>query len=316
MAKCRGHFTLVELLVAIGLLSLIMMLLLQLFGGAQKLWRSSEKTDNVYADARVAMELMTELINTVQFSHGEAVDSNGPVYYTAGDLKGKPARDPDKDMLFHLDAKSTIGGGDDSENGRIIFVSRSSRDLPKKDSDIRFIEFRRGTGDNKGRLYMVVYSDKEDADFNKYFPQYSNFGGGRGKLTDSKAIKSLVSKLDGILSDAVDNSSGENEYCQIIADNVVAFKLTASRLDADGKLKKITESYDVGEHSGYKKDCSLDDLREPPYMLEIQLTMLDPDSYREYRNLSGTAQTNYLKQNQRTFTRSIHIGDRWALEAK
>ena len=70
MNRRRKFFTLIELLVAMGLLALLVMLMLQLFSGAQRLWVASEKRSNVYADARVAMELMAEMINAVQFSHG------------------------------------------------------------------------------------------------------------------------------------------------------------------------------------------------------------------------------------------------------
>ena len=51
-------------------------------------------------------------------------------------------------------------------------------------------------------------------------------------------------------------------------------------------------------------------------MIAIQLTLLDADSYTRWQELTGTAKDDYLKQHQRTFSRSVFLGDRWALEAQ
>lgn len=293
--KRRGNaFTLVEILVAVGLLSLIMMLLLQLFTGAQKIWTASERTNNIYADARVAMEIMADLLGTVQFSHGENSDGT--------------ARDPAKDMIFSMNT----GNKDDGRySGSIIFVAKTARGLPKKNSDTRFISFRLGdSADEKtrGKLLMVVYSDKNDETaFYGYFPTYSSHGSNRTTALNSlkTQMNSLVTAFKSSTSD-----SGENEYCQVIAENVVEFRLTAYRLDG-GELKKMTASYGIGSVT-----CELTDVREPPYMIEIQLTVLDRDGYARWVELSGDAKSAYLDRHKRTFTRSVFIGDRWALEAQ
>lgn len=283
MTKRRNPFTLVELLVAVGLLSLIMMLLLQLFSGAQKIWIASEKTNNVYADSRVAMELMADLFNTIQFSHG--VDSA-----TGNRVKSK-------DMIFSL---NTSKKDDGRYSSSIIFVSKTaSRDLPMKDNTTRFISFRLGKSDNadtRGKLFMVIYSDKNnEKTFYSLFPTYD--GGSRD---------TAKGQLEGLLNTLVNNysntSSGENEFCQVVAENVVEFKLTAYRNNVStGKLEKKADDTDFAE---------------PPYMIEIQLTVLDPDSYKQWLELDGETKTNYLDRHKRTFSRNVFIGDRWALEAQ
>ena len=284
MTKRKMPFTLVELLVAIALLSLIVMLLLQLFGGAQKIWITSEKTNNLYANARVAMETMADLINTVQFSHGEKNDGT---------------RDKTKDMIFSLDSKSEDDGYDSNS---IIFVAKTARDLPMKDNTTRFISFRLGdSGDEKtrGKLFMVVYSDKiNEKTFYSLFPTYGS--GSRGT-----ALTSLKSHMNSLVTDYKNSSSssGENENCQVIAENVVALKINAYVLNSSGKLEKKKST-----------DSDAGDIAEPPYMIEIQLTVLDPDSYKRWLELDRDAA--YLNQHKRTFTRGIHIGPRWDLETK
>ena len=274
MKKRRIPFTLVELLVAVGLLSLIMMLLLQLFSGARKIWTSNEKTNNVYADARVAMELMADLLNTVQFSHGE------------DDATGN--RDKTKDMIFSLDTSTN--------SGCVIFAaSAASRNLPVKNNPVCFVSFRLGDSadaNTRGKLFMIVYSDRK-ADFYNYFPPYSSFGSSR-----DAAKNNLKTQMVGGYSGTAE---GENEFCQVIAENVVAFKLNAYVLDNQQLVKKSAS----------------DDVAEPPHMIEIQLTVLDADSYTRWQEISdATAKSDYLKQHQRTFSRSVFIGDRWALEAQ
>ena len=275
MKKHRNPFTLVELLIAVGLLSLIMMLLLQLFSGTQKIWIASDKTNNVYADARVAMELMADLINTVRFSHGETTDANGDV-----------VRDKDQDMIFSINSINQVDGRDSNS---IIFVSKTARELPMNNTNTRFISFRL----NDGKLLMVVYSDEKN-DFYNFFPGY----GSNGKR--STALANLKTQMNA-LTPADDASASEKKECQVIAENVAAFKLTAYKLDSDGKLKKESDSADFAE---------------PPYMIEIRLTLLDRDSYTRWQELSGAAKTAYFDQHKRTFTRNVFIGDRWTLEAQ
>lgn len=279
MTKRRKSFTLVELLVAVALLSLIVMLLLQLFGGAQRIWIASEKTNNVYANGRVAMELMADLLSTVQFSHGENADGN---------------RDNTKDMIFWLDSSNKDG---DYASNRVIFVTKTARDLPIKDNTTCFISFRLGDNGNektRGKLFMVIYSDK-NSDFYNYFPIYKTYG---NRLNALNSLKSQVNSLVTNYTNST-SSDGEKENCQVIAENVVAFKINAYVLGASGKLDKKADSTDIAE---------------PPYMIELQLTVLDPDSYKRWLELDRD--TAYLNQHKRTFTRGIHIGPRWDLEAQ
>lgn len=294
MTKRRNHFTLIELLVAISLLSLIMMLLFQLFSGAQRIWIASEKTNNLYSDARVAMELVADILNTVQFSHGEKDDGS---------------RDTTKDMIFSLDSdnKYTYDGKHYDSNS-VIFVAKTARELPMKDNTTRFISFRLGEfgvgtsvaqekefKKTRGKLFMLIYSDKNnESTFYGFFPTYN--GGSR-----DTALAALKNQMDSLITNFKNSTSasGENEFCQVISDNVVEFKLTAYGLNGSNQLVK-------------KADSS--DLKEVPYMIEIQMTVLDPDSYQRWIELK--CNKDYLEQNKHTFTRNVYIGNRWALEAK
>src|SRR5574344_503545 len=82
------NFTLVELLVSLGLLVILLGIMLQFLTGAQKLWNGSENRNNFYSDVRVAMDLMTSMLET-QVTHKNSMyflvlDKSGAVVNTAG----------------------------------------------------------------------------------------------------------------------------------------------------------------------------------------------------------------------------------------
>ena len=142
---------------------------------------------------------------------------------------------------------------------------------------------------------MLIYSDKNnESTFYGFFPTYN--GGSR-----DTALAALKNQMDSLITNFKNSTSasGENEFCQVISDNVVEFKLTAYGLNGSNQLVK-------------KADSS--DLKEVPYMIEIQMTVLDPDSYQRWIELK--CNKDYLEQNKHTFTRNVYIGNRWALEAK
>ena len=277
----KKPFTLIELLVAMGLLTLLVMLMLQLFSGAQRLWIASDRRSGIYADTRAAMELMSDLISLVHFSKGE-------------DAGGTP--DSSQDLVF-----SITPGSNDSDS--IIFAAKANRSLPRKDSNIRFISFRRGSGAFASKLYMTVCSDSGSArvptsdnyedNFYSLFPPYdssNNFG--FNPANRDAARTRLITELTP--------QEEENAYSQVIAENVVGLVMVAYKLQNDGTFIPTAIS---GE------------LKEPPYLLEIRLSVLSKDDYAKYKELSdNNARKNFLAQHKYTFTRSVFLGNRWALQ--
>lgn len=297
MKRCSKYFTLIELLVAMGLLVLLVMLMLQLFSGAQRLWVVNEKRSTVYADGRVAMELMAELLDGIQFSYGEALNASNE--YEAA---------PTQNYLFSINSSST-DATDGNPSSSIIFLTKTSRNLPKTDNDCRFISFRRGASSDaqlRGKLLMVVYADSNNADdFYALFPPYDS--------NRNAKLSTLRGYFSSLVTDFKNHSgNAQFAYCQVIAENVVSFNisaynLTGSTTPTDSRtLTKVT--------------TNLGDIDTPPYMLTIQMTVLDADSYEKWSNLPDTSESeqkrksDFLIQHQRTFSRNVFIGNRWALD--
>ncbi len=57
--KRNNPFTLLELILAMGILTVIMVIMLSFFSAAQKAWMASSANSEIYENARVAMDLMT-----------------------------------------------------------------------------------------------------------------------------------------------------------------------------------------------------------------------------------------------------------------
>ena len=64
--KKQNNFTLMELLVSMGVFCVLLVIMLQFFSSSQKLWVSSEAKRNIYRDGNVAMELICTMLQNIQ----------------------------------------------------------------------------------------------------------------------------------------------------------------------------------------------------------------------------------------------------------
>ena len=275
----KRAFTLVEMLVSIGLLSLMMIFMLRFFNAAQKLWRSDDRNSALRQSAHAALDMMTDLVTTVQFTLGEKT------------VAGVPKRDKTMDSLFSLDTQNANDFGDANN---IFFACKTVSDLPKKSNAVRFISFQLGDPASdyaRGKLFMLVYSDKRDEDrFYSLFPRYDS---APAQGNRNHALASLKSWLTLPAAE-----TDENEYALVAAENVVGLKFDVFTLSDSGTVVQSSGS----------------DIGEVPYMLRIRLSLLSREDFATFVTLSGSARTEFLSKNAYTATRDIFIGDRWTLE--
>lgn len=57
------RFTLVELMVSMGVFLILLTLLLNFFSGTRQVWKTLRERNDAYANARIAMDLMSELVS-------------------------------------------------------------------------------------------------------------------------------------------------------------------------------------------------------------------------------------------------------------
>ena len=65
------YYTIVEVMVAMGIFLVMMTIMMQFFTSAQKVWNSASKRNFMYADARVAMNVMTREIQSMLYDNDD-----------------------------------------------------------------------------------------------------------------------------------------------------------------------------------------------------------------------------------------------------
>jgi len=71
------HYTIVEVMMAMGIFLVMMTIMMQFFTSAQKVWNLASKKNMMYADARVSMNLMTRELQSMLYDN----DSDGTGIY-------------------------------------------------------------------------------------------------------------------------------------------------------------------------------------------------------------------------------------------
>lgn len=203
--KRRSNFTLVELMVAMGVFVVLLMVSMQIFGGARKLWVRSEQKNNTFSAARTAMEFVAARLQTCIYT---------------------------EEMPFELHAASQTAKHYES----VFFATTIPMNRKKGGTlvdldkfDLRFIKFEL----EDGVLTMRIFSDRQNGDnsyenFSLLLPPYRSRRG--------KSYSNACSQIESHLA------SGTNEDVLEIMENVTSFKLFAYDMNnkkANAKLKKV-----------------------------------------------------------------------------
>lgn len=183
------NFTLVELLVTMGVFCILLMVSMQIFGNAGKLWTRSEQKNNTFAAARTALEFVSARIQ----SHA----------YT-------------EDMPFEISNDST-------QHYRIFFptvMPMNRKDENGNDRDkysMRFVGF--DLDEATGILKMYIHSDEGNSSFLNVMPPYSANRRRRGGNSYSNADSARAGVRNEVFS-----SSPETHNTVEIVENVVDFR--------------------------------------------------------------------------------------------
>jgi type II secretory pathway pseudopilin PulG len=147
------HYTLVEVMMAMGIFLIMMTIMMQFFTSAQEVWNNSSKRNMIYADARVAMNLMTREIQSVLYNN----DDNGvsgiyPFWYewitinetSLYDSGGSVPAPVETYFLSNNDLSPQTGGTD---SGRayltaLNFISATDLKSVEKGSDVCEIRYK------------------------------------------------------------------------------------------------------------------------------------------------------------------------------
>ncbi len=273
--KTRKNFTLVELLVSLGVFSILLIVFMQFFSGMRLVWTNAEKNSAAHTDVRVAMDYLSVLL--------------GSLYYST-------ANTPNNEKGYFLFSVKANGNNPDG----IYFATKTQIDLAGS-NPVRFIGVLVPSSGNGfeanpalyDKLYLTVLSNKEGSNnaevYRQLFPQFVDSGD--DTIPFSQALDLLITKLQNKLKDNTIPAVDTPNRIKLL-DNVVDFKVRL--LKGDGS-----------EESGGVITSAT---RE----IEISISVLTDDDYRQWSTTANKDEFRALRQT--TFTRRIYIGDRSLLE--
>ena len=279
----KRRFTLVELLVSMGVLLIILGFILQFFVGSQRLWQSMEQRNSLYADARVAMDVMTTMLQNCFYSEG-----------------GIPFRINRSKEYRH----------------KIYFATQSMQNLPG--GRLKYVSFQLGdeskspsTGQDD-ELKIAVFCS-EESDFTKYFPPY-----GLEPVTDfNAALSGVVDKLDGQLKNTTEDPDRSEPYGSVLVRNVTSFEITPYELDFDAAtgFRKISDSTTNYDEFPFMVELKLTMLSPADFTIWKSMSGSDDGNTEEIKS-TDNARVQFRKTHAYTFSRTVFIGEQSRMNIK
>ena len=296
--RIKNNFTLAEILVAMVVFSILLMLMIQFFSGARTLWVANEKRSTIYADASIALDLMTELLHSTYFFIQE--DVNPKVNHTP--------------FLIHHEESAP----DSSDaNHMIVFLSDSMRNLSSGGS-LRYLCFQRGNDpsssvgdDNNNVLYLKVFGDAEgDAFASCMYPFVPYDGGGKGKhdgqLEGENGIRKFLYKRMKSTDFTPTASDLKSNRVKPILRNVVGLKFTPIIVSGVERKKESGDYKENNFYTGIKTNQTL-------VGIEIELSLMENErKIADWRD--SNFNSDFKTQNEYTFRRTVWLGQRALLK--
>lgn len=142
----KNSFTLVELLVAMAVFSILLLISMQIFGSSRKLWLDAESKNRTYNDIRNTMEFISSRIQTMAYTEA---------------MPFLIKYDADHSTMYFPTA---------------IPMNRKDENGKERDKQaMRFVGFSLGTD---GILRMHIYSDEGASAFQRLMPPFVRASGG------------------------------------------------------------------------------------------------------------------------------------------
>lgn len=275
----RTYFTLIELLAAMAVFSILLVVAMRLFSGAQQIWLRSEDKTDTFASARVAMEYISSRLQTMNYVDDEPFEIE----------EGEPEKDKanasgyECDTIWFLSEMASGGRGHYHQ-----FIKLRLVDPTDKDHDFA------------GVLQLLMFSSgKKGFNFWQLLPPYSSKRyRGKTVFSTADARKEINKVFDELEEDDDPPNTGGQKAVDLI-ENVVSFKLDRYVVssDTDTTLTKRSANNNVNS---------------APYLIEVELKMLDShESFVKWQNAATqNERDNIFIEHGYTFRRAILLGKR------
>jgi type II secretory pathway pseudopilin PulG len=294
----NNPFTLLELILAMGILSVIMVLMLSFFSAAQKVWMTSSANAEIYENARVAMDLMTRDLQSALYNNENSTKGIYPFWH-------------ESDNRINFISATNVGDANDISNIREVKYARS-------DGTITPDDLRNGTPLKAGWLVRSVTGDFsiDPADANdktKPLNKY-NFALFPGSDGDTQRTYKIFKEIAG----GTDTAKGSSSYFNYVVPYVVSLKFTCY----NSLVQDMRDINDDGDNADAVYNFNSSNTAAPtpfPYAIKIDIVLLDRASWSKWRAMGGVVANPdsdaagpkaFRKSHQRSFTKMIFFGER------
>ena len=292
----RHHkFTLVELLVSLGIFSILLVLFMQFFSGMRLAWTNTEKRSDSHYSVRIVMDMLASLMSNM--------------YYTNAGTD-----EFDKMVQFPFMVKRS--GNDSSKPAALYFASKANLDLPGS-NPVRFIgihyanpvnnDFKFGLSDERKELHALYLTSISNADKD---------GGDNDITSKNKNIYHRFWPAPAFLdsSDQVTDAKGALEYLVKTLDEKVKPAATGA-VESFKLLDRVTEfKVRLFNADGSEIDNSVAESSRMPHSVELIISVMAENDFEAW--IAGGKNDEFKREKQMTFTRRVYIGDRWNMEDK
>lgn len=278
-------FTLVELLVSLGIFSVLLVVFMQLFNNFSKVVTNSEARTANIIDVRNTMDLCSTLLSTLYYSTANTAaleKGHFPFVMVTGT--------PSDQLYFATKAQIDLAGSSPIRYVGLMVPSRSDL-LGTGTSGTAFCD----------KLFLTVLSNKEGSNnagiYRQLFPQFVNASNVLVPL--STAVGTLTDNLRTKLTDNSNPATDSDNRIKLL-DNVVEFKVRL--LKADGTPESGTV------------------ITSQTRQIEIVISVLEEKEYKEWVAMWGaqtsepSAAQTFRIAAQTTFRRRIYVVDHSLLE--
>ncbi len=167
------RFSLTEIIVSMAVFSVLLVMLLQFFTGAQKMWSSSAQKNSVYSNARCAMNMIASALQVMYYKDGQS-----PFQIVN--------QDSEKSILFLSKYPLSYKDGD----GTLYYVKFMFKPVPTSAE----------TADYLGKL-VLHYMGPGDTSYKTYlsntYSQYSTFLSNVNSAVNGTTAQEIISGVTG-----------------------------------------------------------------------------------------------------------------------
>ena len=303
--KKQIFFSLIEVTIAMAILAALIAASFSFFSSTQNVWSVTSARQEIFENARIALDLISRDLETAYFYDGKA-------------------------PFWHWKPSSPLPGAYSSyQNGHLAFISQTSAksndDCISPFFEIKYQLYYASNRDNdtdrlnEGWIRRSVTGDKL-SDNGGDNPKYNWNPNGNRNLTGS--LNYFVNSNNGAAFTADNGSSGDLEngvwvdYQKIIP-FVTDLSFTCDTdTDTNTIIQPDTTTVATNHSLASCKDLTYNSINIFPSVVTISITLMDKASWEKWISLctSATEESDtariFRERQQMTFSRMVYLGDR------